>query len=64
MKKLLNWLKNEESGQSMVEYGLIVLVVVVIISGVAVLFGPQITAVFTSIGTQITAAQTAAGATP
>lgn len=27
MKKLINWLKNEESGQGMVEYGLIIVII-------------------------------------
>ena len=31
MKKFLAWLKNEESGQGMVEYGLIVALIVVVI---------------------------------
>ena len=31
MKKLMNWLKNEESGQGMVEYGLIIVVVALVV---------------------------------
>jgi pilus assembly protein Flp/PilA len=31
MKKLMNWLKNEESGQGMVEYGLILALVAVVV---------------------------------
>lgn len=30
MKKFLNWLKSEESGQGMVEYGLIIVVVALV----------------------------------
>lgn len=30
MKNLISWLKNEESGQGMVEYGLIIAVVAVV----------------------------------
>ncbi len=46
MKKIANWLKNEESGQGMVEYGLIIaLMAAVIIAGIAIL-GPKIKAVF------------------
>lgn len=33
MKKLMNWLKNEESGQGMVEYGLIIVVVALVVVG-------------------------------
>lgn len=42
MKKLINWLKNEESGQGMVEYGLI-LAFISIIAIIAI----------TSIGTKL-----------
>ncbi|NCB73761.1 MAG: Flp family type IVb pilin [Clostridia bacterium] len=43
---MTNWLKNEESGQGMVEYGLIIaLMAAVIIAGIAIL-GPKIKAVF------------------
>ena len=31
MKKLFSWLKNEESGQGMVEYGLILALVAVVV---------------------------------
>ncbi|PKM72295.1 MAG: Flp family type IVb pilin [Firmicutes bacterium HGW-Firmicutes-16] len=38
MKKFLGWLKNEESGQGMVEYGLIIgLIAVVVIAAIALL---------------------------
>lgn len=31
MKKFFNWLKNEESGQGMVEYGLIIALIAVVL---------------------------------
>jgi len=31
MKKFMNWLKNEESGQGMVEYGLILALIAVVV---------------------------------
>jgi len=31
MKKLMNWLKNEESGQGMVEYALIIALIAVVL---------------------------------
>ena len=31
MKKLMNWLKNAESGQGMVEYGLILALIAVVV---------------------------------
>ena len=49
MKKLVNWLTNEESGQGMVEYGLIIaLVAVVVIVGLVAL-GPKIRDLFTGV---------------
>lgn len=33
MKKMINWLKNEESGQGMVEYALIIAIVGVLLVG-------------------------------
>jgi pilus assembly protein Flp/PilA len=33
MKKMMNWLKNEESGQGMVEYALIIALVGVLLVG-------------------------------
>ena len=56
MRKFLEWIKQEESGQGMVEYGVIVALVVVI--GIAVFNGnaglrKAITDLFTSVGTAI-----------
>lgn len=53
MKKFLAWLKNEESGQGMVEYGLIVALIVVVIVVVIVAFGDKITNLFNGIGNKI-----------
>ncbi len=43
MKKFLSWLKNEESGQGMVEYGLIIalIAVVLIVALTAMSGGPS-----------------------
>ena len=49
MKKFLNWLAKEESGQGMVEYGLIIVLVAVVAIAGLVILGPKISAVFTSI---------------
>jgi len=46
MKKILNWLRNEESGQGMVEYGLLIaLIAIVVIAGLLAL-GPTIRELF------------------
>lgn len=53
MKKFLAWLKNEESGQGMVEYGLIVALIVVVIVAVIATFGGEIKNFFNGIGTKM-----------
>ena len=49
MKKIMNWLKNEESGQGMVEYGLIIALIAAVVIGAIALLGPKITTLFDSI---------------
>jgi pilus assembly protein Flp/PilA len=46
MKNIMNWLKNEESGQGMVEYALIIALVSVVAIAVLIALGPKIVAVF------------------
>lgn len=53
MKKLMNWLKNEESGQGMVEYGLIIVVVALIAVAGLQLLGGGLKTFFTKTNTQI-----------
>jgi pilus assembly protein Flp/PilA len=53
MKKLMNWLKNEESGQGMVEYGLIIAVVaLVVVVGLRVL-GNGLKTFFNNVETEV-----------
>jgi len=42
MNKFSNWLKNEESGQGMVEYGLIVALITIVVMAALVVLGPAI----------------------
>lgn len=49
MKKFFGWLKNEESGQGMVEYGLIIGLIAVVIIGAIAILGPKITGLFDNI---------------
>ena len=49
MKKFFGWLKNEESGQGMVEYGLIIGLIAVVIIVAIPLLGGKITALFDGI---------------
>lgn len=54
MKKLMNWLKNEESGQGMVEYGLILaLIAIGVIAALAVL-GPKVAGIFWDVEDALT----------
>jgi len=53
MKNLLSWLKNEESGQGMVEYGLIIAVVAIVAVAALSPLGGLIAAKFTEIGTHL-----------
>ena len=53
MKKLMSWIKNEESGQGMVEYALIIgLIAIVVIVGLNFL-GPKINKVFINVGNKV-----------
>jgi len=49
MKKIMNWLKNEESGQGMVEYGLIIALIAAVIIGAVALLGPKVLGLIESI---------------
>lgn len=51
--KLLQRLWKEESGQGLVEYGLLVALIVVIVIAVLVIFSDSLTSLFTDIGNKI-----------
>ena len=53
MKKILSWLKEEESGQGMVEYGLIIAGIAIVVMGAIFLLGPKISGFFTQVGTKM-----------
>ena len=53
MKKIINWLRKEESGQGMVEYGLIIAGIAIVVMGAIFLLGPKISGFFTTVGTQL-----------
>ena len=56
MKNLFSWLKNEESGQGMVEYGLIIALVAVALVVALGLLAGGISGVFGSATGQLSAA--------
>jgi len=47
MKKIMNWLKDEESGQGMVEYGLIIVLIALVVVVALGPLGTKIKGVFT-----------------
>jgi pilus assembly protein Flp/PilA len=53
MKKIINWLKEEESGQGMVEYGLIVAGIAIVVMGAIFLLGPKIAGFFDTVGEKL-----------
>lgn len=53
MKEMMNWLKNEESGQGMVEYGLILALIAVVVIGAVSLLGGKLNNKFTEINNKI-----------
>ncbi|MEL7655736.1 MAG: Flp family type IVb pilin [Bacillota bacterium] len=53
MKNLMNWLKNEESGQGMVEYGLIIAAIAIVAIATLTPLGGKVAAMFTNIGTHL-----------
>lgn len=54
MKNIINWLKTEESGQGMVEYGLIIAGIAVVVMGAIFLLGPKISGLFTDVTAKLT----------
>lgn len=50
MKKLLNWLKNEESGQGMVEYGLILALIAIVVIAALRIIGERVNNTFDAVG--------------
>lgn len=54
MKKLMNWLKNEESGQGMVEYGLILALIAVVVIVALRALGTKVGSIFTNVKDSMT----------
>ena len=57
MKKILNWLKSEESGQGMVEYGLIIALISIIAITAITAIGGGINNIFTKAKDEVIAAE-------
>lgn len=54
LKKFANWIKNDESGQGMVEYGLIIALVAVVLIVALGLMSGKLGGIFTQITTALT----------
>lgn len=59
--KLLQRLWKEESGQGLVEYGLLIVLIIVVAVAALTVFGDQIKTLFGGIGGKISDAETAVG---
>ncbi len=53
MKGIMNWLRTEESGQGMVEYGLIIAGIAIVVMGAIFLLGPKISTMFEGVGDKL-----------
>lgn len=59
MKKFFCWLKDEESGQGMVEYGLIIALVAIVVIATLAVLGPRIAGMFTRVSDSLPSSSTA-----
>lgn len=53
MEGIKNWLLEEESGQGMVEYGLIIVLIAVVVIGALTVIGTNLNAKFQTIGSAL-----------
>jgi len=53
LARLWNWLKSDERGQGLAEYGLIIILVAGVVVGAMLIFGDSITGLFNRVGTQL-----------
>ena len=53
MKKWLKWMRSEESGQGMVEYGLIIALIAVVVIAALAILGPKIAGLFNHVSNNL-----------
>ena len=54
MKEMMNWLKEEESGQGMVEYALIIALIAIALVGALTTMKGGISSLFSKVNTELT----------
>ncbi len=64
MKKFLNWFASEESGQGMVEYGLIIALIAVVLIGALAAMNGGLQNIFQKITDALNNPTAAGGSTP
>ena len=53
MKKWLKWMRAEESGQGMVEYGLLIALIAVVVIAALLILGPKIAGMFGKVSNNL-----------
>ena len=53
LARLWNWMKSDERGQGLAEYGLIIILVAGVVVAAMTVFGGSITDLFNRVGTQL-----------
>jgi pilus assembly protein Flp/PilA len=53
MRKIANWFRNEESGQGMIEYALIIGLISIAAIAILILLGPKISNLFSNVNSKL-----------
>jgi pilus assembly protein Flp/PilA len=53
MRKIMKWLKDEESGQGLVEYGLIIAGIAIVVVGAIAIFGGRLSTFLSGLADSI-----------
>jgi pilus assembly protein Flp/PilA len=53
MKNLVKWFKEEESGQGMVEYALIIALIAIVVVAALIILGPKVANMYKNVGNKL-----------